>query len=120
MSEKITAGKLDQRITLLIPTVSYNSFNEEVRSYAPFATVWAAKHDVSTGESMRAQQLGAQLSARFTVRYSSDTSRVDAQFRIRHGTKDYEITGIRALGRNTWFEIDAVIRAESSEALEAT
>lgn len=91
-----------------------------MQTFEVFAEVWAGEHDVSTAESMRAQEVGAQLNARFTVRYSEISARVDARFRILYNGKEYNITGVRNLGRNTWIEIDAVIRAESSEAFEVS
>jgi head-tail adaptor len=101
---------LDTRITVLVPVIAVNAFNEPVETMAIFSEVWANRADVSTSESLRAQEVGAELTARFTVRWSAVMASVDPRFRIRHKDTEFNITGTRAVGRCSWIEIDAVAR----------
>lgn len=107
-------GKLDRRITIQRATVTYNEFNDPIESWSDLVTVWAKRTDASAAESYRAQEVGAQISARFTIRYSSDVADVNPKDRIVFGGRDYNITGVREPDstRNQWIEIDAVARAD--------
>lgn len=116
----MTNFALDTRLTFLKPVITYNLFNEPEKEFEYFHAVWANRADVSTSESMRAQEIGAQLSVRFTVRWSEKTATVDERFRIRHDGKEFDITGVREIARQQWLEITGVVRAESSEVFEVT
>lgn len=112
------AGDLDQRIQIQIATTARNQLNEPVETWVPHATVFAKKHDVSAREAFRAREVGAELSTRFTIRYSPDVAAVDARYRIVHedpvtrATTYYNIIGARNIGRARWREIDTVARSE--------
>ena len=105
-------GELDRRITIQRATVTLNAFNEPIETWSDHATVSAKRRDASATESYRAQQVGAEITARFTVRWSSLTSDVNSGHRLRFDDKIYNITAVRDVGRNRWREIDAVARAE--------
>lgn len=108
------AGDLDRRVTIRRATITYNEFNDPVESWADLVTVWAKRRDASATESYRAQEVGAQISARFTIRYSTDVADVNPKDRIAFGGREYNITGVREPEgtRNEWIEIDAVARAD--------
>ncbi len=114
MAELLTAGSLDQRITFLIPAVAVNAFNEPVEIMTTFSEVWAKRSDMSTSEAIRAQEVGAELTARFTVRWSTESAQVDPSFRIRHRGEEFNIIGTREIGRREWLEVDAVARNDRS------
>lgn len=111
------AGELDRRITIERYTESRNEFNEPVLSWLPLATVWANRRDASASESWRAQEVGAQITTRFRIRYSSEVADVNPRDRIRYEGRLYNIVGVReaADGRNVALEIDAVARADTDE-----
>ena len=94
--------------------MTQNGFNEPVESWAEHAVVWAKRHDASAAERYRAQEVGAEITARFTIRHWSLVADVDARDRIRFSGRNYNITAVRAVGRNAWLEIDAVARAEGA------
>ena len=62
------AGDLDRRIVVRRATTSGNGFNEQIPTWDNYATVWAKAEDASAGESYRAQEVGASITTRFTVR----------------------------------------------------
>ncbi len=104
------AGILDRRITIQRATVARNSFNEPIETWGTLATVWANKADASASEAYRAQEVGAQITARFTIRWSGTVSDVNPRDRISFGSRTYDITGTREKQRGRWIEIDAVAR----------
>lgn len=108
------AGELDRRVTIERYTTEKNEWNEDVEVWAPLATVWCAKRDVSAGESYRAQSVSAQITTRFTIRYSSQVADVNPKDRLIYEGRVYNITAVReaAEGRRVALEIDAVARAD--------
>ena len=109
-------GSLDRRITIRrdFGTVA-EGFNEHVADWQDLVTVWAKRTDASASEAYRAQEIGAQISARFTVRYSPVTKDVNPKDRILFDDREYNITGVREPDgtRNQWIEIDAVARSDT-------
>jgi SPP1 family predicted phage head-tail adaptor len=108
------AGELDRRITIQRATVTRNEFNEPIESWGDLTTVWAKRRDASAAEAYRAQEVGAEITARFTVRWSMIAATVNPSDRLSFEGKLYNITAVRDVGRKQWREIDAVARAEAS------
>lgn len=109
------AGNLDRRIVIRRDFgTTTGPFNEHIEDWQDLATVWAKRTDASANESYRAQEVGAQISARFMIRYSSQVADVNPKDRIACGGREYNITGAREPEgtRNEWIEIDAVARAD--------
>ena len=105
-------GQLDRRIVIQRPTITYNSFNEPVESFGNYATVWGSRADASASESYRAQEVGAEITTRFAVRWNSVTRTVNPKDRISYDGRTYNITAVRDVERNRWREIDCVARAD--------
>jgi SPP1 family predicted phage head-tail adaptor len=101
-----------ERVTIQRATITYNQFNEPVETWADLATVWAKRMDASAGESYRAQEVGAQITTRFTVLRTSVIANVNPKDRISYDGRTFNITAVREVKRNRWLEIDAVARAE--------
>jgi SPP1 family predicted phage head-tail adaptor len=108
------AGELDRRITIQRATVTRNEFNEPIESWGDLTTVWAKRRDASAAESYRAQEVGAEITTRFTIRWSMTAATVNPSDRVSFEGRLYNITAVRDVGRNQWREIDAVARAEAS------
>lgn len=104
------AGILDRRITLQRATTVRNDFNEPIETWGTLATVFANKADASASESYRAQEVGAEITSRFKIRWSSTISSVNPRDRVTFGGRVYNITGVRESVRNRWLEIDCVAR----------
>lgn len=107
-----TAGTLDRRITLQRATVSYDAFNEPVATWGTLAVVSGGKRDASAAESYRAQEVGAQITTRFVVRYSPALVDLNPVDRLVFLSRTYNITAVREVERNRWLEVDAVARAD--------
>lgn len=107
-----SAGTLDRRVTFQRATVSYNAFNEPVEIWATLAVVSVGKRDASAGETYRAQEVGAQITTRFQVRYSPLLSDLNPNDRLIYGSLVHNITAVRQVERNRWLEVDAVARPD--------
>ena len=107
------AGRLDRRIVLSRATSTVNGFNEPVYSWATLATVWAQMVPVNDGERMRAGETLANIQARFTIRWSATTATVDPRDRLTFNRREYDINGVKLIGRNEYIEITATARAET-------
>jgi len=115
MPAQLQAGDLDRRITIERNTqVVAGDFNEVQDAWAAIATVWAKRHDASAGEAVRAQEVGGQITTRFTIRYSILAATIDVKDRIQFGDRSFNITAVREPTgtRNQWIEIDAVARSD--------
>lgn len=107
------AGRLDRRITLRRATTTTDAFNESVFVWGTLATVSAKVEPVSDGEQWRAGETLASMLTRFTIRYSTTVSSVDPRDRIQYGGREYDIQGVKELGRREFLEITAAARAET-------
>lgn len=111
--EKITVGKLDRKITIQAKSVSQNEFGEEIETWATFASVYAAKADVSDSERMAAAEVSATITTRFRVRWSSALAAVNpGDHRVVLEGRVYDISGIKELGTREGLELTAAARAE--------
>ena len=108
------AGDLDRRITIRRASFAPDAFNEPVATWSDTATVWAAARHVTDAERFRAQEIGAEVTTRFTIRYSSEVADLGPTDRVAFDGREYNITGVRELGRREWLEMGAVARAEAS------
>lgn len=106
------AGELDRRITIRRATYAANAFNEPIATWADHVSVAAKREDASAAESYRAQEVGASITTRFTIRWSPDVEDVNPKDRVLFEGREYDIVGVRDLGRRVWREIDAVARAD--------
>jgi SPP1 family predicted phage head-tail adaptor len=79
------AGRLRNKITLQLRTLTANAVNEEVIGYVDFVDVWAAVEPVapkrSGGESYAAAQIQASGYTQIRIRYRPD---VDPTMRIKY------------------------------------
>jgi SPP1 family predicted phage head-tail adaptor len=107
-----SAASRNERITIQRVTITYNEFNEPIETWNDLATVWAKRQDASAGESYRAQEVGAQITMRFTVLRTSEIADMNPKDRIAYDGRTFNITAVREVKRNRWLEIDAVARAE--------
>lgn len=109
----MAGGSRKERITIQRATITYNEFNEPIETWGDLATIWAKRMDASAGESYRAQEIGAQITTRFTVLIYPSIADVNAKDRVSFDGREYNIVAVREIKRNREIEIDAVARADS-------
>lgn len=111
------AGDLDRLIVIQRATTTLNQFHDPIESWSDLTAVWAKRIDASAAERYRAQEVGAEITTRFTIRWSSVTQSVNPADRLSFDGRLYNITAVRDVGRNQWREIDAVARADQAAAV---
>ena len=106
-------GRLDRRIQFQRATLNDDGLSQ-VEEWADHGSpVWAQKADVSDGERWRADEVAAQITTRFLVRWSAFTADLTPKDRLVSDGVEYNITGIKeASGRRQWLEITAAARAD--------
>jgi len=106
------AGQLDRRITIERSTVTRNALNEEVRTWAPVATVWASKSDVRDEERWAAHEVAAEVTTRFRVRWQPALADLSPEDRVIYEGREYSINAVKEIGRREGLEITAAARTE--------
>ncbi|GGH24448.1 phage head-tail adaptor, putative, SPP1 family [Cribrihabitans marinus] len=104
----MAAGKLDRRITLQRATVTDDGFSSDGEiSWSDIATVWASATPVRDAEKIAAGQVLATIMYRFEIRFSSTVADLGPADRVIFDGKDFNILGVKPLGRREGFEITA-------------
>jgi head-tail adaptor len=93
------AGRLRWRIDILRAQVAAGAFNEDVETWTLAARRSACRQLVSDGERLRAQAVGAEISARFQVYSDTLTRALTPKDRIVCDGVVYAITGVKDLDR---------------------
>jgi SPP1 family predicted phage head-tail adaptor len=113
MKQLVThAGQLDERLSILRCIEAPNTYNELIETWSTYVTVWTNHIDATVGETLRAAEVGAKISAHFTIRYSPETKTITPKDRLLFENKIFDIIGMRELQRNHWLEIHAVARPD--------
>jgi SPP1 family predicted phage head-tail adaptor len=106
------AGDLDRRIQFRRATVSAGALGA-VETWADHgAPVWASKKDLSDGERWRASEVQAHVTTRFVIRSSEFSRDLTPKDRLICEGREYDITGIKEIGRRDMLEITAAARAD--------
>lgn len=115
MATNLHAGMLDRRIVVERQLEVRNAYNEVVQSWIPVGGCWARVRDTSTQERLRSQEIDAEITTRFTVRYNPFTVQITPRDRILYKDRVYNITGTREPEgtRKQFIEIDASARNDT-------
>lgn len=63
------AGKLRHRIRIEAPGTVQDKYGEPVEGWTTFAEVWASREDLTGREAFAAQQVNAEVTTRFGLRF---------------------------------------------------
>lgn len=106
------AGKLDRRIQFRRATLADDGFSQ-VETWADHGcAVWGSKKEISDGERWRAGAVDATVTARFQVRWSELTRGITPRDRLLCEGLEYDIVGIKEIGRRVGLELTANARVE--------
>ena len=86
------AGLLRNRVTIQTRSESTDDFGEIDFAWSNSATVWATIEPLSGKELMNAQQAGASVSHKISMRYKSGVNPKD---RISYDSRTFEIESVR-------------------------
>lgn len=98
---------MDRRVQLQRYTTARNPFNEPIKTYATYATVWAQKTDLTEYEAEEQAQQVAVNRTTFRIRHRSDVKATD---RVLYDSKEYEVIGIKELGRREGLVLTTELR----------
>ena len=111
----LAAGKLDRRVTLERFGTYKDEFNSHVETWGPLCTVYAAYEPIRDSEKFRAGETGAGLSARFTIRHSSQVSDLNPRDRLTFKGVTYGILNVKEVeGRKVALEITCTARGDGA------
>lgn len=97
------SGNLDRRGQLLRRVLTRNTFGEEVVTYVAYAELWMERRDIGGREFFAAQQVNAEVTSRFRIRFRTDVLMTD---RILCEGKSYNIAAPpQEIGRREGLEI---------------
>lgn len=102
------AGDFDRRVRFERATPTDDGFSSDVRTtWTPIATVWASVVALSDGEKWRAGAVGATVSHRIKVRYSSVLAGLKPTDRVVFEGRTLQIGPPKELGRRQYLEMTA-------------
>jgi SPP1 family predicted phage head-tail adaptor len=110
LATKTSVGKRDQRIIIRSKTLTKDEFNEDYITWSTFATVWAEVKDAQGTEGYQADQLTANRTSLFDIRYLDG---VTEQMQILYNDRYYEIVGIQRPDRKRSLILKAYILDET-------
>ena len=93
---------MDRRVTLQSRTLTANAYGEQVASYTDLETVWAEKWDLRGREYFAAQQVSADVTTRWRIRWREDVSVLD---RVVYNSVPYDINQVVEIGRQGGLEL---------------
>lgn len=107
-----SAGALDRRVQFRRATLTDDGFGM-VETWADHGSlIPASRADVSDGERWRAGEVGASITTRFVIRSSEFSRAITAKDRLICEGREYDISGIKEIGRRDRLEITAAARAD--------
>jgi SPP1 family predicted phage head-tail adaptor len=107
------AGDLDRTITIQRFTeIGRDPFNEPIMDWAPLATVSASVEHLRDTERWAAQEVGAEATLRFQIRYSSTVASTNPKDRLLYEEREHNIIAVKELGRRRGLEITATARVD--------
>ena len=110
---RVTAGKLDRRITIRRATTAQDSGSGEmIETWADLTTVSASWRRASARETLAAAEISAEVTDIFECRWSPVTATITPQDRIVYGGKTYNIAEATEIGRREGMMLRGNARAE--------
>lgn len=99
---------MDRRITIERATRADDGFTSAgAAEWSTLAEVWAQATPVSDREKLQSGAVGATLTYRFRVRYSSALAGITPADRVVYGGVAYNIHAVKEVGRRAGLEITA-------------
>lgn len=101
----ISAGRLDQRVTLQAKSATRAGNGEEVVTWTDVATVWASVQQLRGKEFFAGAQMQDEIDVRVRLRYRAGVTRDQ---RLQWNGAPLDIVSVIALGRNEALELMCV------------
>lgn len=108
----VGASRMDRRVRILQPVKSKDGYNSDIVTWHPLVSCWAEVTPIKDSERLRAGEELSLKASRFLIRYSGQVSRVDPTFRLMFDGVEYDINGVKEVGRRLYLELTATARGE--------
>ena len=95
------SARMDRQITIQQQTVTYDDYGEPQTSWFDLATVWAEVRQQSARETWQAGKV-VETEMAFKIRYRNG---VNETCRVVYDGINYDITGVREIGRRDGLEV---------------
>ena len=106
----IRIGRLRRRVRIEEKGVERNEYGEEIITWQPVATVWAAVEALRGRELTDRKQEGAEVTTRIIIRYRDG---IRPSMRVVWGEHIYDIQSVIPSARREWIEMLATeVRCE--------
>tara|TARA_R110001606_G_scaffold116277_2_gene245167 strand:- start:3624 stop:3944 length:321 start_codon:yes stop_codon:yes gene_type:complete len=100
-------GQLDRRIEIKQIATAKDEWNYDVTTQSTLASVWAKKVERLAGELVGESQLVSQNRVDWVIRHRTDLT---ASMTIVYDSNEYDIQGIKELGRKEGLLIHSELR----------
>lgn len=105
-------GKFDRRIQFRRYVVTDDGYSSVETWQNEGQAIWASRRDVSDGEKAANGSVFAEISARFVVRSDTFTRSITPKDRLIEEGQEFDIIGLKQLGRRDYLEITAVAASD--------
>jgi SPP1 family predicted phage head-tail adaptor len=101
--------RFDRKITFLAATEEKDPDSGEAvaTGWGEGVSAWASFTPVSDGERLRAAAVEQKAEARFVTRWTRALAEIDGGSRLRFDGADWQITGVKEVGRRRGLEFSA-------------
>lgn len=106
------AGALDHRLQVRRAALTDDGVSQVQVWGDHGGPVWASRRDVSDAERWQAGALQAHVTTRFVIRWSSFAAGVTPKDRLVCDGAEYEISGVKVMGRREMIEITCARRVD--------
>ena len=110
----LQAGRMDAQITLQSATAAQDVFGQPIDTWADLATdptVWAEVIPLSGRERFQAQQVDAEVTTTFRIRWRTD---LDEEMRVVYDSTPYDIQVIQEMHRREGLDLLTVARIQEA------
>jgi head-tail adaptor len=114
MNPLVEAGKRDRVVTILRPTFTTNTQNEQVEGEPDTKVRLASVKPAPGSERFQSAETAAQAPMRFVFAYEPDLVRVTDSIEHDDG-RIYAVASVTEIGRREGWEVLATARGEPSE-----
>lgn len=100
--------RLDRKVVFLEGSAAKNGLGEKKRDvWQELFSVPAGFEPVSDSERWQAGAVEQKADARFAVGYTARTAAITGENRLRFEGSDWQISGVKVIGRRRWLEFTA-------------
>ena len=106
----MTPGKMDRIISVYEATNTTDAYGSNVVTWVLLCKVWADRRELKGSEKWTAQQIVANISCKYLIRYRDDITPMHRI--VDESGREYDIHSVVELGRREGLELTVSARGE--------